>query len=991
VLVNEVNEILQKKQLLTITYFELQRLFEQKYGQNAIILMEIGTFFEVYEVNNDELQIGKAKEISEVLNIQLTRKNKNILENSIENPLMAGVPAVSFDKHLARVVNEQKYTIGVIKQKGIPPNVSRYLDVVISPGVNFDYVVNNDENFLTTLTIDKHKDIYLVGYSAIDVTTGKCYYSEIHSTSEDKSFALDEAFNYMNMYKTSEVVISLLDKEISKEEILRYLELSNKTFHIRDFRAKIAYQNELFKTVFAIESLLTPIEHLDLETSPLASESLALLIDFVIEHDGTVIQKLQAPIKLDVGRFVYLGNNALEQLNIIETPHNISLLKIINQTSTAMGKRLLKERVTNPIKDYKEILRRQSLSLELYDYYNPIDKELAKIYDLARLGRRIKLNRLHPFELNYLYDSLFNIKEIVIYMENYQFYKAPCSQHEINQFLSDIDSAFELSATGKYMLKDINENTIKEGINSQIDELVKANCELLDKLELIRDSIRKLLASEDNSLVQINRLDKEGFFISMTKNRFYSIKEEFESSHIILDDKLLLFKNFKVKIQTNNVKITNEITQEVTDQYAGNLSKIIELNKQVFRDKIAEFDKKYSKILEDLVEFISEIDVSISNIKVSKKYNFVCPKIVKTKNNDNFLEIVALRHPIIEQTLSSVDYIPNDIVLGDLTLISDELKNNCIVEHSKPLSVLENKINGILLYGINSAGKSSLMKAIGISVILAQAGFFVPAKSMRFSIFESIFTRISGNDNISKGLSSFAVEMIELKNIFNRASKKSLILGDEISHSTETLSGVSIVASAILKLSKFDSLFVFATHLHQLTQLEEIAALRNIMALHLSVYYQMSEDKLIFDRKLRYGQGSSIYGLEFAKSLHIDEEFLRVANEIRKKISDDYSELDRLKTKKTSKYNKNLFLVNCAICGKAVEDVHHRLEQNMANEDGFIGHIHKNHRSNLIPLCKQHHNMVHNKEIIIDGFITTSKGIELKWEYQKSQDETTLI
>ncbi len=123
-----------------------------------------------------------------------------------------------------------------------------------------------------------------------------------------------------------------------------------------------------------------------------------------------------------------------------------------------------------------------------------------------------------------------------------------------------------------------------------------------------------------------------------------------------------------------------------------------------------------------------------------------------------------------------------------------------------------NKMQWSLLYGINSSGKSSLMKSIGIAVILAQAGFFVPAKSMRFSIFNSIFTRISGADNIAKGLSSFAVEMLELKNIFNRASNQSLVLGDEISHSTETMSGVSIVASSILKLSRLEAMFIFATH-----------------------------------------------------------------------------------------------------------------------------------------------------------------------------------
>jgi DNA mismatch repair protein MutS len=293
--------------------------------------------------------------------------------------------------------------------------------------------------------------------------------------------------------------------------------------------------------------------------------------------------------------------------------------------------------------------------------------------------------------------------------------------------------------------------------------------------------------------------------------------------------------------------------------------------------------------------------------------------------------------------------------------------------------MFNNKMHGILLYGINSSGKSSLMKAIGISVILAQAGFYVPAKSMRFSIFDAVYTRISGADNIAKGLSSFAVEMLELKNIFNRATKNSLVLGDEISHSTETMSGLSIVASAILKLAKLESIFVFATHLHQLPEIEEIQKLKNIIALHLSVMYKDEEDKLIFDRKLSYGSGSSMYGLEYAKSLHMDREFLSVANDIRKKLTDDYNPLERLSQRKTSKYNKDVFAASCVICGKACDDVHHIKEQARANKDGFIGHINANHKYNLIPLCKKHHKMVHDGTINVNGFVATSNGLELHY------------
>ena len=975
---NQVSQILEdKSKLLTEHYFELQKLFEDKYGTNSVVLMEVGTFYEVYEVNNKDEQIGKAKEIAELLNIQLTRKNKTILENNRANPLMAGVPSISFEKHLNRIIQEQKYTIAIVSQVGTPPNVKRVLEAIISPGTNFDFALNSDENNITSLVIDQIKGNYLVGYSCIDVTTGKCYYNEVFGTSEDTSFALDEAFNYMNMHKTNEVVITFLDKTINQQEVIEYLELSNKTFHISHNKPKISYQNELFKNIFTIQSLLTPIEYLNMERYALASQSLSILIDFVIGHDSSIIQKLSYPIKLDISKYVYLGNNALEQLNILETPHQPNLLKLLNFTSTAMGKRLLKERVTHPIKDEEELNRRYKLSENLYDYHTPIELHLDNIYDIERLLRRIKLNRLHPFELNYLFESLESIKQIIVFMEQYNFVKPPCSSGDLDIFLNLIQNTFDLTNCGKFMLKDIDTNLILEGIDSKIDTLLEENKTLYHKLEQFSSHILNHLSSDDPNQVAINRLGKDGFFLSLTKNRYNSIKKELLESHFIIDDVLYLFKDCNIKVQTNNVKIMNKLTSTISDRYVHNLQKIIELNKTIFKEQIALYEYKFANMLQDLVSFIAEIDLTISNIKMAKKYNFVLPKILKKDTNSkdkNFLELIELRHPIIETTEQNGIYVPNDIILGDLILTSKEYQDNVIVKNS-----VSTKTNGILLYGINSSGKSSLMKSIGIAVVMAQAGLYVPAKSMRFYLFDEIFTRISGSDNIAKGLSSFAVEMLELKNIFNRASVNSLILGDEISHSTETMSGVSIVASAILKLSHLSSLFVFATHLHQLPDIQEIKELQNIICLHLSIMYHQDDDKLIFNRKLAFGSGSSVYGLEFAKSLHMDKEFLSVANNIRKRLTDDYNSVERLSKKKRSIYNKDLYIVSCAICGEKVDDVHHIKEQKEADEKGFIGHINQNHKYNLIPLCKKHHKLVHDGKISINGFVTTSKGLELHY------------
>jgi DNA mismatch repair protein MutS len=300
-------------------------------------------------------------------------------------------------------------------------------------------------------------------------------------------------------------------------------------------------------------------------------------------------------------------------------------------------------------------------------------------------------------------------------------------------------------------------------------------------------------------------------------------------------------------------------------------------------------------------------------------------------------------------------------------------------------------INGVLLYGINSSGKSSLMKSIGIATLMAQSGFFVSAAVMKFSIFDSLFTRIVSKDNLAKGLSTFAVEMLELKNIFNRSTVRSLVLGDEISHGTETLSGVAIVASAIKKLSNTRCLFLFATHLHQLSTMKEITSLDNVVDLHLSVEYDEEQDKLLFNRVLQSGSGSSIYGLEFAKSLHMDSEFLEEANTIRKRLANDFDELELLVKKKTSKYNKELYVTKCIICGAMAEDVHHISQRSLADSAGFIGHFHKDNKHNLIPLCKEHHNQIHDGKLQVNGFVMTSKGLELKFEEQMSSSKAKKV
>jgi DNA mismatch repair protein MutS len=975
-ILDRASEILaQKNKLLTEIYFELQEYFESKYGKDALVLMEIGTFFEIYEVNNDQQKIGKAKEIAELLNIQLTRKNKSILQNSTSNPLLAGVPAVSIERYLSRLISTKKYTIILIKQKGVMPDVKRYVANIISPGTNFEYLNEPNENNIVSLLIDENMGIYSVGYSAIDVTTGKTICNEIHSSRDDKTYALDEAFNLLQTYSTSEVIITLENRQIDTEWLESYLELSSIHHLFNTTKAKISYQNELFARVFEINSFLSPIEYLDLERYPYATESLAILIDFIIEHDESIIAKMNKPNFLGSNRYMYIGNNALEQLSIIsKDPSEITLLDLIDKTSTAFGKRLLKERLLNPICDRDILQSRYDLTQKLVEHIDSFETHLKQIYDLERITRRIKLRKLHPVELTYIVMSLEAIVNLINDSQNSGIEIDTKLLESSKEMLNTLNETFKLNICAKYTIEQINDNIFNDGIYPAIDSIVHRQQNELDKLDSVASCVKsmfekdKLFDNNASKYVTINYLESEGYYLNLTKNRFAMIEKDLKNSFVTIDGKHYFFRDFYFKQLKNAVKINAPLFEEITQKYESDQVKLISLVKQRYVEALDMIENRFSLLLEKLIEFVANIDVALSNAKCAKSMNLTQPII----EDGNFYEAIALRHPIIEANDQRGIYIPNDIYLGEA---SHTTFNHITLNASN-----NNDVLGVLLYGINSSGKSSLMKSVGISVILAQAGFYVPAVEMRFGIYEKIFTRIVSKDNLYKGLSTFAVEMMELKNIFNRANEKSLILGDEISQGTETQSALAIVSSAILKLLKLKSTFIFATHLHQLGDIKRLQNLENLIFLHLGIRYDESSDTLIYNRVLQLGKGDSLYGLEFAKSIHIDSEFLSIAQEIREEIEDTHSDIKRLKKQKRSKYNKALYLSKCALCDAPVDDVHHIHEQHQANEDGHIGHFHKNHRYNLIPLCKTHHTLVHEGKILISGFVMSDKGLKLHYE-----------
>ncbi|MDP1784232.1 MAG: DNA mismatch repair protein, partial [Sulfuricurvum sp.] len=654
---------------------------------------------------------------------------------------------------------------------------------------------------------------------------------------------------------------------------------------------------------------------------------------------------------------------------IISRDHDeMTLLKLIDKTSTAMGKRLLRERLLNPICDIKLLEDRYDLIGKMEDHISPLETKLKEVYDLERILRRLKLGKLHPYELAYFYASLSAAESLFADAKRLGIAYDKSSAVECQLCASELKRIFNIETCAKFRRDQVNENLFNEGIDPSIDALERLQQTNESKLQLIIDHIDTFFDTGSGPYASIGWLESEGYHLAMTRNRYVNVEEMLHNSFFTIEGTHHFFRDFQIRKLKTTVKLSSPLLDELSIENAGAKSRMLAMVKERYREHMEAIEKRFSHAIEHLISFLSIIDVSLSGAKVAKQYRYVRPVLVSNEPK-TFIEAVGLRHPLIESREENGIFIPNDLYLGDGA-------HHTYGEHATLESAKE--VNGVLLYGINSSGKSSLMKSIGIAIVMAQAGFFVPCAMLRFSPVDKLLTRIVSKDNLYKGLSTFAVEMLELRNIFNRATPNSLILGDEISHGTETESALAIVASAILKLREIGSLFIFATHLHQLSSLSEIEKADTIVLLHLGVYYDEESDKLVYDRKLKNGSGSTLYGLEFAKSLHMDETFIQKAYEIRGRIG-DRGELSQLKREKKSRYNRKLYLTKCALCDEAVDDVHHIVPQANADDGGSIGHFGMNHRYNLIPLCAKHHRLVHEGKIAVHGFVMGEEGLRLSY------------
>jgi DNA mismatch repair protein MutS len=1019
-------------------YFDLHNEYEEIYGKGKTVLfMQIGSFYEAYATEDEGYDLFK---LSDILNIAVSRKNKKnkkLKEINYKNPYMLGFPTLASYKYL-KILIDYGFTVPLVDQvdKLSDKNISkkknstkklkyRELTRIYSAGTEIDNITTSDSNNILSVYIEEEKqlknnsNILCIGLSIIDLSIGKSIVNEVFSKNKDDKYSLDEIIRFMNAYNPKEIIIYIKKLfTITKEQLILYLDLDNKNYFFynnipKNFN-KISYQKEILNKIFPSINYLSSIDFLDMERTNYARKSFIMLLNYCQDHNKNIIYNLQKPVFYLKKNHLYIGNNAIHQLDIINNNTNSnnyvygkdikykSLFDVINKTNTSIGKRFLKDLLTNPILDQTKLNLRYNMIEKFIKYkiHKKIDHLLKGIMDIQRLHRKISLNTLHPFEFTYLNDSYIKILEIYSIFNKYigkGFTKEDIEllyQNKINnliKFMKKYNNIFDLEEMSKYNINDITNSFFKtdnykkiKKIQVDIDVCRNFMNNVKNTFEnFIDDKKKNYFDNTVNTCIKLEYNERDKYYLSLTTRRANMIKKK------LINQKFIVLKNNKKitikidKLKHNIANVSNHFknplfkdmrgksstTKIFIEEFSNNSNTLLELElelkklmKEEYINVLKKYYKKYSSLFNNIVDIVSFIDFLSSGAKVALQNNYCKPTIVE--KSKSHIDTIGLRHPIIEKIIES-EYIPHNIILG---------KNN---------------LDGILLYGLNSAGKSSLMKAVGLSIILAQIGYYVPAKIYNYHPYNSLFTRISGNDNIFKGLSSYALEITELKSILKRCGENTLVIADEVCKGTEHKSAKIIVMAMLIKFSMTNTSFISATHLHDLVNMKQLSNLHNIKCYHLHVEYNKNKNMLIYDRNMREGSGTNEYGLDVARCIMDDSEFLKIADNIK----NDLEGKKNLIKDKTSNYNADIYMTECNICKSSNNlETHHIEFQKNTDDNGFLlkktkTHIHKNHKSNLVVLCDKCHDKVHDKLIEIVGYKETSSGLKLEINYIKKKSK----
>ena len=756
-----------------------------------------------------------AIEVSRLLNLTLTHR--------ASRP-MCGIPYHAAKIYIARLLRLGKKIV-ICEQVGEIPKggkgiTERKVVEIITPGtaVEAEYLEGNRANYLAALSITKAK----AGFAFIDVTT-----SSFRATSWPASKMSENFGKELNRAAPRELLLpaSLKNNEAIKSVISAYGSISVSYYPDWDFSAELSYKKltAQFKTA--------NLKAYGLEEDSPEIVPAGFLLDYLEKTTNTVLPHISSIRVYSDSEYLIMDDSSRRNLEVIsnmrEGGTQFTLLECVDFTKTAMGGRLLRNWLLFPLTNLRQIEDRQTKVASFVENRNLLEKlktDLGSILDVERLAGRIAMERAHAKDLQALRASLESWSRIKEYLGQYDF-----------SFISDENSVTICSLIQKAILEDPATSLTEGGI-------IKAGwSEELDHWRGLHDNFNQILSEYEAeerektgiSTLRVKYTNAAGYFIEVSKGKLGAVP-----AHFIMRRALV-----------NGDRYTTERLQQLEAELNESSTKILELERDLFveiRSSLA----KYIPYLLQVADEIANTDAAASFAQAAIEHNWARPEIEESTH----FEIKDGRHPVVENHLPTGEFVPNDALLsaGDESIPSFAL-----------------------ITGPNMAGKSTYLRQNALIALLAQTGSFVPASRARLGIVDRIFCRVGASDNLAKGESTFLVEMTETANILHAATKKSLVIMDEVGRGTSTEDGLAIArAVSEYLLDTIGCKTFFATHYHELSRMEH----PSLKMLCMDVLEQ--NGSVVFLRKVKEGVTGNSYGIHVAKLAGIPQAVIDRANVI---------------------------------------------------------------------------------------------------------------
>jgi DNA mismatch repair protein MutS len=937
-----------------------------------------------------------------ILNISVVKRDKG-------GYWIAGIPVHSCDKFSRLLVANNHVVVFVTDvESNLVGKKSKKITKVLSPSCKLmdasesEYICEENASILASILVYSVNKITTCSICFANTSNGKL--NVIPSMEGGLDILLEKCSEIITSYgNVIEILLNVVRDDNSEENLnpdllksklgIRGILTHFKEHEFSDatstFLDSILYQRVAMENFFKnFKTIYKGIfENIGLQRGNDVG-NLILVIEFLEMHGDAFVKDLELPSLLNTVSSKYVSdkdvvrcyNGFFEKMKIFSKDKNKhSIFEHLDRTNTVAGKRKLNEFLQNPITCPLKLNARYDSVETLTSHPDllKILKENLKMCDLERYNRKVVLTLLKPPEIPRIqgaYEKITNIynclkrkeREHHEREENKNFlYEVPmendwnvfteyCAFLQ-NTFHSENCQMFHKKISGAY----VGKNIFRPGVFPELDDIFSTYDAIhagLDALcETLGDSIVSATKSKSanapkSQMVSISRTEKGGVSLSVTKTRSKNI-----------DIELLKFNGITIDNSKSQSILKSKFISESSDKLTDIEEKLGREFDRYMILKQREIQEKFGESAKKITDWITHLDVYYSFAVTSVEFNLKRPKIVENDLGESSFRATGLRNVLIENILEKQN---KRYVSNDLKLSAD---------------------SSMLLFGCNSAGKSAFLRATAHAVILAQAGSFVPAESFSLTPYHKVFVRMGNADEEHNSMSSFTKECSEMNQIVNYACKNSLVISDEACSTSETASATVIVATLMEVLAVKRVSFLFVSHLFQLLDIQSVNDLPSLNICHLKVTVS-PENVLVFERKLSQGCGNKRYGCLVAKKIINNQLFLnRLERNLNKISAPESSNVEVKKNPpKRSKYNKNVLVVSCQICGYEPKtktdqhlDVHHIIMQQNFKCGEFLGDLRKNQSSNLIVCCKKCHQDIHRDLIDVKGYVETENGSNL--------------